>query len=83
MVLPTPNLYPDTLANSFFSHDYLHLGKYQLLVFPEAGHFIHEDAPAKTAAALVEFQKRNDRSTLVLPPKVSDMLKMKAGKEGL
>lgn len=58
-------------------------GKYQLLVFPEAGHFIHEDAPAKTAAALVEFQKRNDRSTLVLPPKVSDMLKMKAGKEGL
>ena len=53
------------------------LGKYQLAVIPEAGHFIHEDAPDKTANILVEFYKRNDRSTLVLPPKVSDLLKAK------
>lgn len=52
-------------------------GKYQLAVIPEAGHFIHEDAPDKTASILVEFYKRNDRSTLVLPPKVSDLLKAK------
>ncbi|KAI5854622.1 Alpha/Beta hydrolase protein [Tricharina praecox] len=45
-------------------------GKYQLLVLPEVGHFVHEDAPERVAAALVEFYKRNDRSVLVLPPKV-------------
>ncbi|KAI9866556.1 MAG: Protein phosphatase methylesterase 1 [Trichoglossum hirsutum] len=50
-------------------------GKYQLQVFPEAGHFIHEDLPEKTAAVLIDFYKRNDRSALVLPPKVSDMLR--------
>ncbi|KAH8910797.1 protein phosphatase methylesterase 1 [Coniochaeta sp. PMI_546] len=49
-------------------------GKYALQVFPEAGHFIHEDLPEKTAIALVDFHRRNDRSALVLPPKVSDML---------
>ena len=54
-------------------------GKYALQVFPEAGHFIHEDLPERTAEALVEFYKRNDRSTLVLPPKVSDLIK--AGKK--
>ncbi|KAJ5403713.1 Protein phosphatase methylesterase 1, partial [Penicillium cosmopolitanum] len=48
-------------------------GKYQLQVFPEAGHFLHEDQPAKTAQVLVDFYKRNDRSALVLPPKVADM----------
>ncbi|PQE20924.1 phosphatase methylesterase 1 protein [Rutstroemia sp. NJR-2017a BBW] len=47
-------------------------------VFPEAGHFIHEDLPEKTAMVLVDFYRRNDRSALVLPPKVSDLLK--AGK---
>ncbi|EGE07404.1 phosphatase methylesterase [Trichophyton equinum CBS 127.97] len=52
-------------------------GKYQLQVFPEAGHFIHEDQPVKTAQILVDFYKRNDRSALVLPPKVSDMLASK------
>ncbi|KAI9770235.1 MAG: Protein phosphatase methylesterase 1 [Geoglossum simile] len=56
-------------------------GKYQLQVFPEAGHFIHEDLPEKTAVTLVDFYKRNDRSMLVLPPKVGDLLK--ASKEGL
>ncbi|ODA83939.1 hypothetical protein RJ55_02456 [Drechmeria coniospora] len=50
-------------------------GKYALQVFPEAGHFIQEDIPEKTAIALVEFYRRNDRSALVLPPKVSEMLR--------
>ncbi|KAI2622899.1 protein phosphatase methylesterase [Hypomontagnella submonticulosa] len=50
-------------------------GKYALQVFPEAGHFIHEDLPEKTAISLVDFHKRNDRSALVLPPKVGDLLK--------
>ncbi|RYP21839.1 hypothetical protein DL765_002064 [Monosporascus sp. GIB2] len=50
-------------------------GKYALQVFPEAGHFIHEDLPEKTAISLVDFHRRNDRSALVLPPKVSDLLK--------
>ncbi|KAI1087444.1 protein phosphatase methylesterase [Rostrohypoxylon terebratum] len=50
-------------------------GKYSLQIFPEAGHFIHEDLPEKTAISLVDFHKRNDRSALVLPPKVSDLLR--------
>ncbi|EFW15303.1 Protein phosphatase methylesterase 1 [Coccidioides posadasii str. Silveira] len=58
-------------------------GKYQLQVFPEAGHFIHEDQPAKTAQILVDFYKRNDRSALVLPPKVGDMMASKAMAKGL
>ncbi|KAF2799110.1 protein phosphatase methylesterase 1 [Melanomma pulvis-pyrius CBS 109.77] len=49
-------------------------GKFQLQVFPAAGHFLHEDQPEKTAEVVAEFVKRNDRSTLVLPPKVSDLL---------
>ncbi|KAE8150316.1 Alpha/Beta hydrolase protein [Aspergillus avenaceus] len=48
-------------------------GKYQLQVLPEAGHFIQEDQPVKTAQILVDFYKRNDRSALVLPPKVADL----------
>lgn len=27
-------------------------GKYQLVVLPEVGHFLHEDAPVKTAATV-------------------------------
>ncbi|KAI0387255.1 protein phosphatase methylesterase [Hypomontagnella monticulosa] len=50
-------------------------GKYALQVFPEAGHFIHEDLPEKTAISLVDFHKRNDRGALVLPPKVGELLK--------
>ncbi|KAI8629366.1 Alpha/Beta hydrolase protein [Xylariaceae sp. FL1651] len=50
-------------------------GKYNLQVYPEAGHFIHEDIPEKTAVSLVDFYRRNDRSALVLPPKVSDLLR--------
>lgn len=49
-------------------------GKFQLQVFPAAGHFLQEDLPEKTAEVIVEFVKRNDRSALVLPPKVSDLL---------
>ena len=50
-------------------------GKYQLQVFPEAGHFVHEDQPEKTAMIVADFFRRNDRSTLVLPPKVDDLIK--------
>ncbi|OAA48731.1 Protein phosphatase methylesterase, eukaryotic [Metarhizium rileyi] len=50
-------------------------GKYALQVFPEAGHFIHEDIPEQTAISLADFYRRNDRSALVLPPKVSDLLR--------
>jgi protein phosphatase methylesterase 1 len=57
-------------------------GKYQLQVFPEAGHFIQEDQPTKTAQVLVDFYRRNDRSALVLPPKVADMQAAAAMKKG-
>lgn len=49
-------------------------GKFQLTVLPEAGHFVQEDVPARTAQLMVEFFKRNDRSAMVLPPKVADLL---------
>ena len=49
-------------------------GKFQLVVLPEAGHFVQEDVPERTAELLIEFFKRNDRSALVLPPKVSDLI---------
>jgi protein phosphatase methylesterase 1 len=66
--------------HSFWSiSSLLSIGKYALQVFPEAGHFIHEDLPEKTAAVIVDLYKRNDRSALVLPPKVSDLLR--AGKK--
>ena len=58
------------------------IGKYQLAVFPDAGHFVHEDQPAKTAQVVADFYRRNDRSALVLPPKVGDMLKDKSGQAG-
>ncbi|CAG7917896.1 unnamed protein product [Penicillium olsonii] len=57
-------------------------GKYQLQVFPEAGHFVHEDQPVKTAQILADFYRRNDRSALVLPPKVADMQAFAAMKKG-
>ncbi|KAI9741083.1 MAG: Protein phosphatase methylesterase 1 [Cirrosporium novae-zelandiae] len=52
-------------------------GKYQLILFPDAGHFVQEDLPTRTAEALVEFFRRNDHSTLVLPPKVGDLVQKK------
>ncbi|KAL2007961.1 hypothetical protein VTN00DRAFT_7943 [Thermoascus crustaceus] len=58
-------------------------GKYQLQVLPEAGHFIQEDQPAKTAQILVDFYKRNDRSALVLPPKVGDVMATAAMEKGV
>ncbi|CAG8548267.1 10742_t:CDS:10 [Cetraspora pellucida] len=42
-------------------------GKYQLMVLPEAGHMVQEDIPEKTATALLDFWKRNEK--LVLPKK--------------
>ena len=51
-------------------------GKYQLQVFPEAGHFVHEDLPEKVAQTVVEFYRRNDRGSLVLPPKVDELIRM-------
>jgi protein phosphatase methylesterase 1 len=30
-----------------------------MLIFPECGHFIQEDAPEKLADALIEFWKHN------------------------
>ena len=50
-------------------------GKYQLQVFPESGHFVQEDCAEKTAAAVADFVKRNDRAALVLPPKVGQIPK--------
>ena len=50
-------------------------GKYQLQVFPEAGHFIHEDQAEKTAMVIADFYRRNDRSALILPPKVGAVSK--------
>ncbi|KAL2756250.1 hypothetical protein ACRALDRAFT_1063755 [Sodiomyces alcalophilus JCM 7366] len=52
-------------------------GKYALQVFPDAGHFLHEDLPEKTAVSLVDFFRRNDRTAFVLPPKVSDLLRQR------
>jgi protein phosphatase methylesterase 1 len=49
-------------------------GKFQLEVVPDAGHFLQEDVPEKLAGIAVEFYKRNDRGSLVLPMKVSEML---------
>ena len=57
-------------------------GKYQLQVFPEAGHFIQEDQPVRTAQVLADFYRRNDRSALVLPPKVADIQAAAAMKKG-
>jgi protein phosphatase methylesterase 1 len=45
-------------------------GKFQMQIFPDAGHFLHEDQPARTAGVLADFYRRNERGALVLPPKV-------------
>jgi len=55
-------------------------GKFQLVVVPEAGHFVHEDCGAKVAEVLMEFWGRNERGSgagsgkFVMPMKVSEML---------
>ena len=58
-------------------------GKYQLQVLPEAGHFVHEDCAERVAQVVAEFVRRNDRSGLVLPPKVGDMVKQRKSDEGI
>ncbi|GAA5937547.1 phosphoprotein phosphatase methylesterase 1 [Sporobolomyces koalae] len=40
-------------------------GKYQLEVFPEAGHCVHEDNPERTAETLLSFWERNDRTDVL------------------
>ena len=42
----------------------LMIGKYQLVVFPDAGHFVHEDLPSRTGEALIELWRRNDREAI-------------------
>lgn len=34
-------------------------GKFQLIIFLDSGHFIHEDVPNKTALSLIDFWTRN------------------------
>lgn len=51
-------------------------GKFQLVVVPEAGHFVQEDAAAKVAEVVGEFYRRNDRGGLVLPMKVDEMIRL-------
>jgi protein phosphatase methylesterase 1 len=50
-------------------------GKYQLQVFPEAGHFVHEDLPEKVAQTVAGFYRRSDRGALVLPMKVDELIR--------
>ncbi|GEM10222.1 hypothetical protein Rt10032_c10g4239 [Rhodotorula toruloides] len=40
-------------------------GKYQLEVYPEVGHCVHEDAPERTAETLLSFWERNDRTDVL------------------
>jgi protein phosphatase methylesterase 1 len=49
-------------------------GKFTYHVVPEAGHYVHEDAPQRTANIIAEFFKRNDQNLFTLPPKVSELL---------
>ncbi len=37
----------------------MNVGKFQMVIFPESGHVIQEDAPDKLAESLVDFWKRN------------------------
>lgn len=55
-------------------HSLRRIGKFTYHVVPEAGHYVHEDAPQRTANIIAEFFKRNDQNLFTLPPKVSEML---------
>ncbi|KAJ3097822.1 hypothetical protein HDU97_004519 [Phlyctochytrium planicorne] len=48
-------------------------GKFQLVVYPECGHSVHEEVPDKFASLLNEFFKRNQRNVVIkrfpIPPK--------------
>ncbi|KAI5786378.1 Alpha/Beta hydrolase protein [Peziza echinospora] len=47
-------------------------GRYQLVVVPEVGHFVHEDDPGRVATAIIEFHKR--QAPIKLPPKVGQSM---------
>jgi len=34
------------------------------MVFPDAGHFLHEDLPLRTADALIDLWRRNDQEAI-------------------
>ena len=40
-------------------------GKYQLVVYQDSGHFVHEDVPNKCALTLYDFWERNDRNSSI------------------
>ncbi|GAA5860674.1 hypothetical protein JCM3774_006247 [Rhodotorula dairenensis] len=40
-------------------------GRYQLEVYPDVGHCVHEDAPERTAEILLSFWERNDRTDVL------------------
>ncbi|GAA5971044.1 hypothetical protein JCM21900_002789 [Sporobolomyces salmonicolor] len=40
-------------------------GKYQLEVYPDTGHCVHEDTPTRTAETLLSFWERNDRTDVL------------------
>ncbi|GAA5977539.1 hypothetical protein JCM10908_005007 [Rhodotorula pacifica] len=40
-------------------------GRYQLEVYPDVGHCVHEDAPERTAETLLSFWERNDRTDVL------------------
>lgn len=42
-------------------------GKYQLMVFNEAGHFLQEDCADRTAVTLIDFWQRNGRPANIIP----------------
>jgi protein phosphatase methylesterase 1 len=41
------------------------VGKFQLEVYRDVGHCLQEDAPERTAATLLEFWARNDRTDVL------------------
>ncbi|KAJ3217442.1 hypothetical protein HDU67_007912 [Dinochytrium kinnereticum] len=40
-------------------------GKFQMVVYPECGHSVHEEEPEKFARLLIEFYKRNQRNIVI------------------
>lgn len=40
-------------------------GKYQLVVFNDCGHFLHEDRPSKVGITIVEFWERNAKPPVI------------------
>lgn len=42
-------------------------GKYQLVVFQDAGHFVQEDVPQKMAHLLYDFWERNNKTNTIVP----------------